>query len=607
MLGTMDELDLILTLTGGLAAALICGYVTFRLGLSPIVGYLIAGFVVGPNTPGFVANKHLADELAEVGVILLMFGVGLQFHLKELLAVRRVALPGALAQSLVATLLGIMVAVVHGWEWSAGIVFGLAISVASTVVLMRVLVDNGDLHTPTGHIAVGWLVVEDLFTVLALVLLPAVFGRGEAGAGGLALAFGLAVGKLGAMVALTFLVGERLIPWLLDRVAATRSRELFTLTVLVVALGIAVGSTKLFGVSMALGAFLAGMVVGRSEFSLRAATEALPMRDAFAVLFFVSVGMLFNPRHLMESPGLIAATLAVILLGKPIAALGIVLLLKYPLRVAVSVAVALAQIGEFSFILATSGKNLGILDDRATNTLIAAAIISITLNPLLYRLIGPLEAALRWFVKTPVPSDILMQSKGPGGQAESGRHRAVVVGYGPVGRTLARLLRENEFEPVIIDLNVNTVRELTSRGIRTIYGDATHRDTLERAGLENAVALVLSSSSMYGTSEVVRIARELNPKLAIFARSSYLSELPKLRKAGADIVFSGEGEVALAMTEFLLRQLGATPEQVDRERARIRSEFFSGSEDNELLPQDRLRPASQAETQTQERESTGRG
>jgi CPA2 family monovalent cation:H+ antiporter-2 len=451
-----------------------------------------------------------------------------------------------------------------------------------------------------GHIGIGWLVVEDLFTVLVLVLLPAVFGHGEAGAGGIALALGIAEVKLAAMVALTFLVGERLIPWLLDGVAATRSRELFTLTVLVVALGIAVGSAKLFGVSMALGAFLAGMVVGRSEFSLRAATEALPMRDAFAVLFFVSVGILFNPRYLIESPALVAATLAVILLGKPLTALGIVLLLKYPLRVAVSVAVALAQIGEFSFILATAGKNLGILDDRATNTLIAAAIISIMLNPVLYRLIGPLEAALRRFVRTPVPADIPLQGKTSHEQSESGRHRAVVVGYGPVGRTLARLLRENEFEPVIIELNAGTVRELTSRGIRAIYGDATHRDTIEQAGLENAVALVLSSSSMYGTSEVIRIARELNPRIVIFARSSYLSELPKLRSAGADIVFSGEGEVALAMTEFLLRQLGATPEQVDRERARIQSEFYGGSENNEPLPQDRLQPPGEAETPTQE-------
>jgi CPA2 family monovalent cation:H+ antiporter-2 len=602
----MHELDLILTLTGGLAAALICGYVTFRLGLSPIVGYLIGGFVVGPNTPGFVANKHLEDQFAEVGVILLMFGVGLQFHLKDLLAVRRVALPGALGQIAVATMLGALAGVAYGWSWTAGVVFGLAISVASTVVLMRVLGEHGELHTPMGHIAVGWLVVEDVFTVLVLVLLPAIFARGGAGTGHLAVALGMALVKLAAMVALTFLVGERLIPWLLDRVAATRSRELFTLTVLVVVLGIAVGSAQLFGVSMALGAFLAGMVVGRSEFSLRAATEALPMRDAFAVLFFVSVGMLFNPRCLIESPALIGATLAVILLGKPLAALGIVLLLEYPLRVAISVAVALAQIGEFSFILATVGKNLGILDDRATNTLIAASIISITLNPILYRLIGPLEVSLRKFVKASVPSDIKAPSKGPDDHAGAGRHRAVVVGYGPVGRTLVRLLRDNAIEPVIIELNVDAFRELTSAGRQAVYGDATHRDTLARAGLENAVALILSSSSMRGSSETIRIARELNPKLAIFARSIYLSEIPELRKSGADVVFSGEGEVALAMTEFLLRQLRALPEQVDRERARIRSELFGGSEDLEVL-QDRLMPARDVDAGTLERESAGKG
>jgi CPA2 family monovalent cation:H+ antiporter-2 len=583
----MHDLTLIPTLTGGLAAALICGYVTFRLGLSPIVGYLLAGFLVGPNTPGFVADKHLADELAEVGVILLMFGVGLQFHLKELLAVRRVALPGAVGQSLAATLLGTLVGVVAGWGWSAGIVFGLAISVASTVVLMRVLSDNGDLHTPAGHIAVGWLVVEDLFTVLVLVLLPAVFAGGAPAPGGLPAALGIAVAKVGAMVALTFLVGERLVPWLLDRVAATRSRELFTLTVLVVALGIAVGSARLFGVSMALGAFLAGMVVGRSEFSLRAATEALPMRDAFAVLFFVSVGMLFDPKHLINSPGIVAATLGIVLLGKPLAALGIVMLLKYPIRVAVTVAVALAQIGEFSFILATAARGLGILDDGTTNTLVAAAIISITANPLLYRLIDRFDGALARFVKAPAPPGIPTRAEESRRREGSGRHRAVVVGYGPVGRTLDRLLRENGFDPVIVEMNVETVRELTSQGRVAIYGDATHRDTLEGAGLDRAVALVLSSSNMHGASEVIRAARELNPKLVIFARSGYLRELPRLREAGADVVFSGEGEVALSMTVLLLRQLGATPEQVDRETARIRSELFGGQADNESLPPDR--------------------
>ena len=333
---------------------------------------------------------------------------------------------------------------------------------------MRVLADNGDLHTPTGHIAVGWLVVEDLFTVLVLVLLPAVFGPGGAGAGG------VVAGRRRwpwsssrRWSALTFLVGERLIPWLLDRVAATRSRELFTLTVLVVALGIAVGSAKLFGVSMALGAFLAGMVVGRSEFSLqggdRGAADAGRLRRP---LLRLGRDALQTRITWSSRPGLVAATLAVILLGKPLAALAIVLLLKYPLRAAISVAVALAQIGEFSFILAAAGKSLGLLDDRATNTLIAAAIISITLNPLLYRLVGPLDRLLRRFVRTPVPSDLVTRPGTTDEQAVAGsveRYRAVIVGYGPVGRTLARLLRENQFEPVVIELNMETVRDVSSR------------------------------------------------------------------------------------------------------------------------------------------------
>jgi monovalent cation:H+ antiporter-2, CPA2 family len=572
----VHDLDLILTLTGGLAAALVGGYITFRLGLSPIVGYLLAGFAVGPNTPGFVADQHLADQFAEVGVILLMFGVGLQFHVKELLAVRRVALPGALGQSLVATVLGTIVGVSYGWGWSSGIVFGLAISVASTVVLMRVLADNGDLHTRAGHIAVGWLVVEDLFTVLVLVLLPALFAPGNGAAGGIAIAIIIAVVKLAAMVGLTLFAGKRIIPWLLDRGAATHSRELFTLTVLVLALGIAVGSAKLFGVSMALGAFLAGMVVGRSEFSLRAATEALPMRDAFAVLFFVSVGMLFNPRQMVESPGLLALTLAVILLGKPLAALVIVRLLNYPLRVAISIAIALAQIGEFSFILAQAGKSLGLLDDRATNTLIAAAIASISLNPILYRFIDPIEVVLRRFLKTPAPNNHDDPQNEHSLGDESERDRTIIVGHGPVGRTLARLLIENQVEPVVIELNLQTVRKLGIEGIRAIYGDATHRETLEQAGTREAVGLVLSSTNMDRGGETIRLARELNPTILIVARSNYLRELPALRDAGADIVFSGEGEVALAMTEFLLRRLGATADQIDRERERIRSDLFRG-------------------------------
>jgi len=575
----MHNLDLILTLTAGLAAALAFGYATQRIGLSPIVGYLLAGIAVGPNTPGFIADRGLAEQLAEIGVILLMFGVGLQFHFKELLAVRRVAVPGAIVQSLVATALATLITHWLGWGWTAGIVFGLAISVASTVVLIRVLSDNRDLHTPTGHIAVGWLVVEDLFTVVVLVVLPALFGGGSQN---VPLALGLAAVKIGALVAFTFLVGGRVIPWLLERVSATRSRELFTLTVLVLALGIAVGSAKVFGVSMALGAFLAGMVVGRSDFSLRAASEALPMRDAFAVLFFVSVGMLFNPRQLIEAPVLAAATLAVVVIGKPLAALGIVILLRYPVRVALAVAVALAQVGEFSFILGALGKSMGILPDAAYNAIIVAAIVSISINPLFYRLVDPLEAwAARrprlwnWLnarvqQQLPAKPDVSADPATLRGQG----HRAIIIGYGPVGKTVARLLRENEIEPVIIDLNLDVVRRLRESGISAVYGDASHVDTLKQAGTAEAGGLILSAAGLRDSKEIIRLARELNPDIQILARSAYVHELPALRQAGAGTVFSGEGEVALAFTVAILRALGATPEQIDRERERAHKDIF---------------------------------
>ncbi len=573
----MHELDLILTLTGSLAAALVCGYITLRLGLSPIVGYLLAGLVVGPYTPGFVADRQLAEQLAEIGVILLMFGVGLQFHVEELLAVRRVAVPGAVGRALVAAVLGALAGVGFGWSWPAGIVFGVSLSMASTVVLMRVLADSGDLPTPAGHLAVGWLVVEDLLAVLAVVLLPALLAPGI-GPAGIALAVVTTLAKVAAMVVLTFLLGDRLIPWLLDRAAATRSRELFTLTVLVVALGIAVGSARLFGVSMALGAFLAGMIVGRTDFSLRAASEALPMRDAFAVLFFVSVGTLVRPGFLLESPGLVLATLAIVMLARPLAAFALVLALGQPVRTALSLGLGTAQIGEFSFILANVGERLGVVDDRARNAIVAAAIISITVNPLLYRLVRPLERALgRRFRHSGADGggvEGAAQAHGPEPDGRS-RYRAVIVGHGPVGRTLARLLRQNRIEPVVIELNVETVRRVNAEGTRAIYGDASLRETLEAAGVADAVALILSSSAVQGTAETVRYARELNPDIRIVARSVHLRDAATLREAGADLVFSGEGEVALAMTESLLRHLRATPEEIDRERDRIRSELLA--------------------------------
>jgi K+:H+ antiporter len=574
----MHEIDLILTLTAGLAVALVFGYVTHRIGLSPIVGYLLAGVAVGPHTPGFVADQPLAEQLAEIGVVLLMFGVGLQFHWKELLAVRRVAVPGALVQSAVATILGALVAHAFGWGWTAGIVFGMAISVASTVVLLRVLSDNHDLHTRTGHIAVGWLVVEDLFTVVMLVMLPAMFvDRAEPAH--IALAVGLALVKVAALVVVTVVIGGRVIPWLLTRAALSHSRELFTLTVLVVALGVAVSAAKVFGVSMALGAFLGGMIVGRSEFSFRAASEALPMRDAFAVLFFVSIALLFDPAALLDAPGILCATLGIILLGKPAAALALTLICGYSLEVATGVAVALAQIGEFSFLLVFVARDLGVLDAIATNTIIAAAIISISLNPLLYRAIGPSlrwlehsKALRRWRAARPIRA--LALSDTDDADSADARHRAVLVGYGPVGRTVARLLKENDVRTTVIDLNLPTVQALKREGVDAIYGDAGNREVLQAAAIDRAGSFVLSASNLPGANEVIRLAKQLNPKIRVLARAVYVNEIAALKSAGADVVFSGEGEVALAFTVAVLDDLGATRDQIDRERERVRRELF---------------------------------
>jgi K+:H+ antiporter len=572
----MHESVLILTLTFSLAAALALGYVTQRLRLSPIVGYLLAGLIVGPYTPGFVADRALANEFAEIGVILLMFGVGLHFHLKDLLAVRNIAILGALTQSAVATALGALAGRAFEWSWSASIVFGLALSVASTVMLTRVLVDNHDLQTPTGRIAIGWLVVEDIFTVVVLVLLPAMFLPSAGDGVSVMRVVALTIAKLGLLVLFTFVVGGRVIPQVLNAVAATHSRELFTLAVLVIALGIAVGSAVTFGVSMALGAFLAGMIVGQSEFSFRAASDALPMRDAFAVLFFVSVGMLFDPAALMKSPHLVLATLAIVLLGKPVAAFLIVTLLGYGSRVAFGVAVALAQIGEFSLILATVGDQLNIFPAGATNLIVAASIISLTLNPLLYPWASRLEVVFArssrvWQFLNPRANRLDVVAEDPG---TASAYRAVVVGYGPIGQTVARLLREGGIEPVIIDTNLETTRRVRAEGHRVVYGDATNSEVLEAAGIRNAVALIISGPTSEQAAEIIRVARSLNPNVRVLARSYYLGETEIMRAAGADEVFSGEGEVALAMTENILGTLGATPEQIERERQRVRDEVF---------------------------------
>jgi CPA2 family monovalent cation:H+ antiporter-2 len=462
-------------------------------------------------------------------------------------------------------------------DWSAGLIFGMALAVASTVVLVRVLADNNDLHTQAGHVAVGWLVIEDLFTVIALILLPALFGGDTTGTP-LWMAFALTAVKVGALMAFAAIVGTRVIPRVLDYVADTRSRELFTLTVLVIALGIAVGSALIFSVSMALGAFLAGMVVGRSDYSLRAASEALPMRDAFAVLFFVSVGMLWDPGSLIESPGLAMSALLVVLVAKPFVALLIVWAMKYPFRVALTVGIALAQIGEFSFILATLGRELGILTTEVTNALVATSIVSIVLNPLAYRTIGPIE---RWVAARPRLANVLSRPQAVPSDLKGSRperpadpsHRAVVIGYGPTGRTVVRLLRDNGIVPTVVELNIDAVRALRNDGVDAIYGDATRPETLEAAGVTRAGTLILGSAGMANSAEVIRAARALNPHVRVLARAPYLRDVESLKEAGAHTVYSGEGEVALAFIEEILESLGATPEQIDRERARAHREL----------------------------------
>jgi CPA2 family monovalent cation:H+ antiporter-2 len=572
----MHAYDLIITLTAGLAAALFLGYITQRIGLSPIVGYLVAGTLVGPNTPGIVVDMTLAEQLAEIGVILLMFGVGLQFHVEQLLAVRGVAVPGAIVQCAISTFAGAALANYMGWPWGAGVIFGIALAVASTVVVVRVLSDYNALHTPAGHISVGWLVVEDVFTVLAIVLLPAVFGQADTGRP-LWIAVAVTALKVSALIAFAAIVGARVIPRILDRVAKTQSRELFTLTVLVIALGIAVGSSLVFGVSMALGAFIAGMIVGRSDYSLRAASDALPMRDAFAVLFFVSVGMLLDPAAVLESPWLFAGALTIPLLINPAATFLFMWAVRQPLKASLTVAIALAQIGEFSFILSRLGREMGLFNETATNTIIATSILSIVLNPLLYRTIDPIvhwvsrrPRLARWLDRPPRAALDSPQAVRRGERA----YRAVLIGYGPTGKTVARMLKENGITPTVIELNIETVRAMRDQGLDAVYGDATRPETLQEAGIETADNLILTSAGMANSEEVIRAAREANPQVRVLARASYLRDLPTLKRAGADTVFTGEGEVGLAFIEEMLSRLGATAEQIDRERARAHQELF---------------------------------
>ena len=555
--------SLIQTLAAALGLALILGYLAAWLRLPALVGYLLAGVVIGPFTPGFVADSDIASQLAEIGVMLLMFGVGLHFSLGELLAVRRIAVPGALVQIVAATLMGAALATWWGWSLGAALVFGLALSVASTVVLLRALEHLGLLETHTGRIAVGWLVVEDLAMVLALVLLPPLAGALSGGAtdtAAVARALGTMLLQVGAFVALMLVVGRRLFPWVLWQVTRTGSRELFTLCVAAAAVSIASASAALFGVSFALGAFFAGMVMRESEFSQRAAHESLPLRDAFAVIFFVSVGMLFDPAVLIERPLQVLGVVLIIVLGKSVAACALVLLFRYPLATALTVSASLAQIGEFSFILVVLGTQYGLLPEEARSLLLAGALISIALNPLCFQAIEP---ALRWLRVHSALARQLEQRDDPLAElpmdtAERFLSRQVVlVGYGQLGRRIAEQLRAQDIPFVVAEQNRELVESLRERGMAAVWGDAADPEVLIQAHIARARAMVVTTPDTLNIRQMIETARTLNPPVEIMVRGHNETEARLLTQEDEVTVYLGEQELAAAMARDVLARASA--------------------------------------------------
>jgi CPA2 family monovalent cation:H+ antiporter-2 len=546
------DLSLISTIAAGFALALVLGFVAVRLKMPPLVGYLLAGVAIGPATPGFVADVALAGQLAEIGVMLLMFGVGLHFSLGDLLAVKRIAVPGAVLQIAVATALGAGIAVLWGWSFGAALVFGLALSVASTVVLLRALEARGEVDSLNGRIAVGWLVVEDLVMVLVLVLLPplaAVLKGGPLG-GDLAGTLALTLAKLTGFFVLMLVVGKRLFPRLLWLAARTGSRELFTLCVVVAAVGVAYGSAMLFDVSFALGAFFAGMMMRESEFAHRAAEESLPLRDAFAVLFFVSVGMLFDPRVLLDEPLRVLAVVAVIMVGKTLAAIVLVLALRYPLGSALTVGASLAQIGEFSFILAALGVSLGLLSPAGQSLILAGALISIAANSLLFAAIDPVQAWPLWrrFARRDDPLAALPDDVDPREQAGL----VVLVGHGRVGRRIAEQLKAADVPYVVVEENRERVEAVRSQGGRAVFGDAADPAVLVQAHVALARLLVVATPDTFSVRRMAETARSLNPGIEIVVRTHSDEEAAMLQGEHVAQAFVGEHQLALGMAAHVL-------------------------------------------------------
>jgi len=542
---------LIATLVVGLVAAFLMGALAQRLRITPLAGYLLAGVIVGPFTPGYVADTAIAAELAELGVILLMFGVGLHFSLRDLMAVRRIAVPGALVQIGVATGLGMLLAHALGWSLVAGFVFGLALSVASTVVLLRALESRGLVETERGRIAVGWLIVEDLAMVLALVLLPALaqFLSGEdSAAGGAAFAkvLGLTILKVAGFVAFMLVVGKRVIPWVLHWVVHTGSRELFRLAVLAIALGVAFGAAMLFGVSFALGAFFAGMILGETRLSQRAAEETLPLRDAFAVLFFVSVGMLFDPKVVAEQPLALAATVAIIMFGKSLAAYAIVRAFGYANSTAFTVSASLAQIGEFSFILAGLGLGLGLLPEEGRDLILAGAIISILLHPFMFAKVEDRRAAGK---KEAAAAERAERQAAEGPDAARAEH-VVLVGYGRVGRLIGEGLKARGRRFVVVEEEADIASAALGAAEQVIIGNAATAATLAQADIARATKLLIAIPEGFEAGEIAERARELNPTLGIIARAHSDAEVAHLISLGAHHVVTGEREIADRMLEL---------------------------------------------------------
>ena len=575
------ESKLIAMVAIGFVLALGFGFLAAKVRLPPLIGYLLAGVAVGPFTPGFVADSALATELAEIGVILLMFGVGLHFSVDTLLRVRKIALPGAVVQIVVATAIGAAISKWWGWDLTAGLVFGLALSVASTVVLLRALEQRNELDTDQGRIAVGWLIVEDLAMVLALVFLPALGAatQGEAIAPlALAKSLGFTTLKVALFVALMLVGGRKAVPWILNQVARTGSRELFTLAVLAIALGIAYGSAHLFDVSFALGAFFAGVVLAETDLSHQAAENSLPLQDAFAVLFFISVGMLFDPSVIIEQPLAVLSVLFVILVGKSLAAFSIVLAFGYTVRTALTISASLAQIGEFSFILASLGVGLNLMPPEARDLILAGALLSITLNPFAF---GTVEPLTRWINERPGLLKLLertrkrVETRADVDSAHM-RNHAVIVGYGRVGSIVGHALAAQGLDFVVVEMNRRAVDHLRMQNVATVYGDATAQGVLDVARIETARLLVIASPDGFQARRILEIAREKNPKISVVVRTHSSSELAFLIRQGVDRAVMGELELALEMTDYALRSLGVSAERTQLVTQWLRTESVAG-------------------------------